>query len=189
MYTRKETRTMIRQITSDNTLSSDEKEDAQREIILRSKAIYIKIKETLQNLSQNTYALGLCGEEIHIDTFSLTHVMFRHYSEMTKPFDDNKSYFTPELPNELILPKLYNILEKIKNSGLLGNELPQSIFFEHLGRLYRVYFKEVTKSETSRGNYKVQRVNTFYPVETQKDLNDAKKLTARNIKPFLKVYI
>ena len=188
MEIRKETRKMINQIQANNTLSTDEKEAAEREIILRSKAIYFKIKQTLQNLNQDIYDLELCGEEVHIDTFSLTHVMFRHYSEMTKPFEDNKSYFTPELPNELILPKLHTILQKIEDSGLLGDDLPQSIFFEHLGRLYRIYFKEVTKSKAGRGMYTVQRVNTFYPVEMSKDLNDAKQLTARNVEPFLKVY-
>ena len=180
--TRKETKETIKKMRkslTDSGLSPEEISIKEKEIILRSKNTYIKVNQVLENTGSNELSLNLCGKEVHIDEFTLIHTFFRHYSELTKQYDDNKSHFTPEIYlDQLPIILKEKILEPIEKSGVLGGDLPQSIFIKYFGRLYRIYFNE--KSVNS-GHATVMRVNTFYPVDQEKDLQDSKKYHFRKV--------
>ena len=72
---------------------------------------------------------------------------------------------------------------------MIGTTIPDDIFFKHYGRLYRVYFNQVTKSESGRGDYSVYCVSSFYPVDQEKDIADSKEFTAEKIDKWLRGYI
>ncbi len=178
--TRKETRDTIKKMRKSlDGLCQSEIAQKEKEIILRSKNTYIKVKRVLENLGANELNLTMSGEEVHIDEFTLIHSFFRHYSELTKQFDDKKSYFTPEIPTEQ-LPTILrdNILKPIEESGVFWHNLPQSIFIKYFGRLYRIYFNS---KPLDNGNKTVKRVNTFFPVDQEKDLQASKKYSYRSI--------
>lgn len=179
---RKETRLTIKSMKrfySDKKLTPNELELKENEIILRSKNIYIKVKRIMENLGKNALIMNMGNEEVHIDEFTLIHSFFRHFSELTKQYDDNKSYFSPEFPIEE-LPKLLSekILEPINTDGTLKNPLPKSIFFKYFGRLYRLYFED---KFVNNGHNTVKRVNTFYPAEQRKDTEASKKYHFKKI--------
>jgi hypothetical protein len=174
---------------SDSDLSAEKMSDQAREIIFQSKATYVKAKNTLMHLGIDRAKLTFCGEEVHVDECSLIHILFRHFAPETKPYDDQKSHFTPVIRVETLILKLKEILENIEKSGQLGDTIPADVFFRHYGRLYRVYFHQVTKFEVGKEDFLVYRVNTFYPVDQKKDINDSKELTAEKIDKWLKVYI
>lgn len=178
--TRKETRDTIKKMRkAHGVLCESEIAQKQIEIILRSKNTYIKVKRVLESLGANELVLNMGEEEVHIDEYTLIHSFFRHYSELTKQFDDNKSYFTPEIPTEQ-LPNILldNILKPIEKAKVFRQYLPQSIFIKYFGRLFRIYFNS---KSVDNGNRTVKRVNTFYPVDQEKDLEASKQLTYRKI--------
>lgn len=182
LETRKETRLTIkgmRKAFDGKGLSPCDIAQKEKEIILRSKFIYIKVNRILENLGSKELVLTIGDTEVHIDEYSLVHSLFRHYSELTKQFNDNKSYFTPEIPVEqlpIILQE--KILAPIEKAGVLGNSLPQDIFVKYFGKLYRIYFN---RKHIDNGRRAVQRVNTFYPVEQEKDIQESKNYTYRKI--------
>lgn len=140
--TRKETRYAMKCMKKDpafQNLSPTLVEKKEKGILLRSKFLYIKIRKIIENIGSNELIVNLAGEEVHIDIFILIHTFSRHYSELTKQYNDNKSYFTPEIIGEqlpIILKE--KILIPIEGSGVLGKDLPQSIFIKYFGQLYRI---------------------------------------------------
>ncbi|HMR44605.1 MAG TPA: hypothetical protein PKC40_12260, partial [Saprospiraceae bacterium] len=192
MEIRKETKEMIKKMRENHEARGFSEEDiyeSEREIIWRSKAVYVKANKIIKDIGRSIYSLTFCGNELHIDVFSLIHILFRHYAELTKPHNDNKSHFS-EIPPELLMESLYNILLKIEKSGhLKTDDMPVDIFFEYYRQLYRIYFKKVKKSEKNRGLYEIYRVNTWYPVEAEKDIKDAENLTAKKVGKWLDVWI
>ncbi len=192
MEVRKETNEMLkksRASSSDTDLSIEKMEAQEREIIFQSKATYVKVKNTLMHLGIDRVAFTFCGEEVQVDECSLIHILWRHFAAETKLYDDQKSLFTSVIRVETLIFKLKEILERIEKSEQLGDTIPADVFFRHYGKLYRVYFHQVTKSEEGREDYLVYRVNTFYPVDLEKDINDSKELTAEKIDKWLKVYV
>lgn len=191
MEVRKVTNEMLKKgkANSDADLSAVKMEAREREIIFQSKATYVKVKNTLMHLGIESAALTLCGEEVQVDECSLVHILWGHFAAETKLYDDQKSLFTSVIRVETLIFKLKEILEKIEKSGQLGDTIPADVFFRHYGRLYRVYFHKVTKSEEGREDYLIYRVHTFYPVDLEKDITDSKELTAEKIDKWLKVYV
>ncbi|MFK7948473.1 MAG: hypothetical protein AB8G11_12855, partial [Saprospiraceae bacterium] len=58
---------------------------------------------------------------------------------------------------------------KINNSGLLASNQLYDLNFRFQGDDYKVYLKKVTKQISGVGNVQRYRVNTFYPIESDKD--------------------
>lgn len=185
---RKETRLTIKSMKSQNSsLSSAELVHKENEIFLRSKNIHIKIKRLLEGLGTSTLKLNIGGEEVHLDEFTLIHSLFRHYSELTKQYNDKKSYFTPEIPIEEF-PTIVKerILGPISEDGAFENSLPKSIFLKYYGRLYRLYFED---KSIENGHSTVKRVNTFYPVDQDKDIEASKNYFFKKLNAHLSVGI
>lgn len=186
---RKETKDTIKKLRKAlvvKGLSEKEIKMRKKEVILKSKFTYIKVKRIIESLGTNELVVEAAGTKIYLDEFTLIHSFFRHYAEPTKQYDDGKTYFTREIFLEKMLPVL---AEKI--IGPIGNQaifsiLPQSIFIKYYGRLYRIYFKEKYLVD---GKTKIWRVNSFYPVEHTKDLNDSKSLTFKKLNKVLDVGI
>lgn len=188
METRKETRHAIRCMKKNsayNNLSNIEIQSKEQEIFLRSKYLYIKICRIVEELGSNEIVMNFAGEDIHIDIFTLVHTFFRHYSELTKQYNDHKSYFTPEIIAEKLPTILVKrILTPIEESGALNGTLPQSLFIKYYGQLYRLYFNQ---KYVNNGHVIINRVNTFYPVNQAKDLSDTKIYIFKKINPNLYV--
>lgn len=164
--------------------------DEQYEILGYSKFAFIKIKSIFAEIGDNKIQIELNGHSIEIDEYSLIHIYFRHYSQLTKPYNtDDKSFFTPEIVFEDVPNILKDIIKQINVSGIYANDDFNNINFNFKGRDYKIYCRQVTKQIKGIGNVQVSRVNTFYPIELQEDKEKLKNYNLIRINNELSVYI
>lgn len=191
----KETRDEIKNLKrsfaeNDISIESDEFKNKRRTSILRSKFIYLKIKSVLNQLGQSEFKLMFNGSEVEVDEYTYVHLLFRHFGQLTKPEDFNKTYFTQEVQIEEIPDVIQFLLESVDISGFSDNEFNYKIAFKYKDRFYRIYFKEATRQEKGKGNVKYLRVNTFYPIEEPTEINDLKNnYEEKTLQDYLKLYI
>lgn len=126
------------------------------------------------------------GEEIiiHFDhrsikfnLYSLVHIYFRHYAQIIKQTELEKSFHNDDIHFSHIGLQLKEILEKIDEFKIKHNN-DRSIVFKYKRRLYCVWVSpEKLKSiKGSAGMKKYFRIDTFYPVENQKELEKCSKM-------------
>lgn len=193
-YIAKETRTEIKELKKKSNISEGTPlyEEKVREILLHSKFIHIKVKMAFGILRAREAVAYLNGKPIHIDEYSLVHIIFRHYAEAQKQYISDKSFFAPPISVNDLLEHLLDIIILIQNSGYYSNDSVSKIYIEYFGVQYTIYCKEVEKQKKGqRGNYKVWRVNTFYPTVLLPELldiknNHEKKIISDNLSVFIK---
>lgn len=161
----------------------------QYEIIGYSKFAFIKIKSVFAEIGDNKIETELNGNKIEIDEYSLIHIYFRHYAQLVKPYNtDDKSYFTPEILVEEVPTILDKIIKDIDASGLYVNDDFNNLNFKFKNRDYKVYCRKATKQIKGVGNVKVNRVNTFYPIELKEDKDKLKNYNLVKVNDDLSVY-
>jgi hypothetical protein len=162
----------------------------QHEIIGYSKFAYIKIKSIFSGIGNNKVETMLNGNKIEIDEYSLAHIYMRHYAEQVRPYKtDDKSYFTPEIEIENVPFVIKEIIDTIETSGVYGNDEFNNINIRYKNRDYKIYCKKVTKQVKAVGNIKVNRVNTFYPIELKQDTDKLLNYSLNKINSQLAVYL
>jgi hypothetical protein len=153
-----------------------------------SKCVYIKVKSFSLDLRPISVQLG--GQYIDIDEYSLVHIYFRHFAELVKPFDTgDKSFFSETVHYDDLPYFLQRVFTKINGLGLPILHNFYDLNFRIQGIDYKVYFKKVTKQVAGDGNIYKYRVNTFYPIESEKDRNKLKGYHLAEIDSDLSVYI
>jgi len=191
----KETRDEIKGLKKsyeENSISieSDEFKNKIRISILRSKFLYLKIKSVLNQLGQTKFKLMFNGSEVEVDEYTYVHLLFRHFGQLTKPEDFDKTYFTQEVQIEEIPDVIQFLLESVDISGFSDSEFNYKISFRYKNIFYRIYFKEATRQEKGKGNIKYRRVNTFYPIEEQTEINDLmNNYEEKTLQAYLKLFI
>lgn len=165
--------------------------EKKREILLYSKFVYIKVKKAFEHFKNKEATVTLNNKEIQINEYSLVHIIFRHYANAQKQYISDKSFFTDAIGVEEILDRLLDILIKIENSGVYVNDSIMKIYIEYYSTKYTIYCKKIQKQKKGVGNYTVYRLNTFYPVESSKELLDIKdnydeKEVTNNLSVFIK---
>jgi hypothetical protein len=140
-------------------------------IVLQLKYIYLATIEVFESMKSDDFLLFLNGCEIEYNEYSIVHILSRHFAALTKPFDTGKSYHNMDfLPKQLNL-QLKEIFKMISDTGLYVNDSIQKISFVYKGIAYSVHtnsdrFKQIK----GKGNVAYTRVETFYPIEIQKEL-------------------
>lgn len=163
--------------------------DEQNEILGFSKFAFIKIKSIFTEIGDNKIETKLNGNRIEIDEYSLIHIFFRHYAQLVRPYNtDDKSYFTPEVMVEEIPTILDKIIKDIDASGLYVDDDFNNLNFNFKKRDYKVYCRKITKQIKGVGNVEVNRVNTFYPIELQEDIDKLKNYNLIRVNDNLSVY-
>lgn len=124
------------------------------------------IKDVFElSIKADHYKLSLNKQEIEFDYYSMTHILTRHYGHIMKPYETEKSHFTKDVLHEEIHTAIEEIFRKIDTSGYYNNDSILEINIRLNGTLYKIYNDYETK-----GNRKILRLNTFFPIENQQML-------------------
>ncbi|RIV73683.1 hypothetical protein [Flagellimonas aequoris] len=142
-------------------------------IILHSKYLYILIKKIKQDSDEADFLFDFCGEQIEIDYYTLVHIINRHYAKIIKGNPD-KSYHVEEFEPKGLHLRLKKIMTAINSSGIITKPEMEKISFEYLNKTYRVWIKKRVKQEKGIGNVDFYRLETFFPLEDEKELEELK---------------
>ena len=146
-------------------------------ITLHSWFLYLKVICFFQELGSEEIIIPNEKHDIVIDSYVYIHVLFRHFAEnvtnyqIDKTFHFDQSNISHEwLPNQ--------IKHHIETFFLI---VPVSEFNERFismklkGNFYEIWFREMQKSVKGE-NLEFLRVQSFYPVSKEKDLNKIKAM-------------
>ena len=142
-----------------------------KSVSLHSKYVYLTVKAIFEE-NDNPIILNLNNYEVHIDQSSLVHILRGHYAGVVKQFDTGKSFHLDKSIKHLELPNhLKEILDLIGVSGKLPNHQIEHIPIRYNGEIYSIWTKKVKAHKKGVGQTEFMRLQTFYPVTEQQDLN------------------
>jgi hypothetical protein len=159
-----------------NQLTRDEELEIFK-AVLKNIFIYYEGKKIFLHYKKNQFSsFSFCNEEIHVNFYSIIHILNRHYGEMisTNEMIENKSFHNTkidpyEMPEILIL-----IAELINQKGIekkinFCNNTPLLINYKMID--YAIFFKKYKYD-----NSKII-LETFFPLDSK--MNNAKNLCER----------
>ena len=148
------------------------KASTEKAIVLHSKYFYYKVKKYFQEIGADEWVLNYCGHKLIIDSYAHFHILFRHYAKDTKPYQTDASYHSDQSIDPDILPtELGIIVDDYFDTMPCESFDGQRIYVEINGILYLIWFKSIIWQKPSKKNESVLRLQTFYPVVAQNDLN------------------
>jgi hypothetical protein len=159
-------------------------------ILLQSKYIYCKSLEWYELYDPSDFILTLNNLEIEITSYSIIHILTRHFSKITKQYPTKKSFHNDDFMPEFLPQNLKRIFEAFEESNLLNAFRQGNIQFRYKKRDYSIWISEKRKTIKGMGTIKYLRVDTFYPIEDnhlQQKLKTDLKLI--QINPDLGLYI
>jgi hypothetical protein len=117
------------------------------------------------------------NRSIEFNLYSLVHIYFRHYAQIIKQTELEKSFHNDDIHYSHIGVQLKDILEKIDVLKIkLDNE--RSIVFKYKRRFYCIWISP-EKFKSVKGVSEVKkyfRIDTFYPIENQQELEKCYKM-------------
>lgn len=144
----------------------------QKSVSLHSKYLYLTIKEFFEEIENGSVIVNFNEREVHIDSASLVHIMFRHYAGITKQFDTGKSFHLDRSINHFEIPnELKSILEQIQDSGQLPSSQIDFIPIKFNSTIYAIWTGELKTYIKGKGQVTVRKLKTFYPIEDENELN------------------
>ena len=117
------------------------------------------------------FIINLNGNEIEINEYSIIHILNRHFAQTTKPLT-KKSFHIEDIEPRYLNKQLKSIFDDIDNSKLLVDKPINKVAFRYKNIDYQIWINERTKSLKGLGNVKYNRLETFYPVKEQGDIDD-----------------
>jgi len=160
-----------------------------RKILLHSKYMYCKCLKIFELFDKTEFILKLNGHEIEIDEYGIVHIFNRHFSQIMK-VNTNKSFHNEDFNPSLLNKQLGQIFTDIDNSGEFKSEPINKIAFKYNGIIYLAWIYTRTKQIKGKGNVSFNRLETFYPVEEQNELNDLNdNFKLKEINNTLSVYV
>jgi hypothetical protein len=165
--TREELKSLRKKYTSlHRTFTSHEYQKRKFKLLEWSKYRYIMIKDVFElSIQSDHYKLYLNEHEIIFDYYSLTHILTRHYGQLMKTYDTDKSHFTQDVHHEEVHLQIEKIFKQIDASKLYVNDSVKEVNIRLNGTLYKIFIDEETK-----GGTKVFRLNSFFPTVNNKML-------------------
>ncbi|MBW3127201.1 hypothetical protein KYK14_01435 [Hymenobacter profundi] len=143
---------------------------AEKSVVLHSKYLYLKVRKFYQELKATEQLVTACGHTILIDGFAHFHILFRHYAQHVKEYQDDTSYhvdqnLNPEnLPNELVA-----ILQEYFHLIPCASFNRERTYVRINGTVYAIWFKAHQRHSGGQTN-QVLRLQTFYPVTQAREL-------------------
>lgn len=148
-------------------------------ILLRSKFVYLKVKELFDEMGVSTWSLNLGPRAIELDTYSMLHILSRHYPIGQKHVRLDKSDHDRSIhPNDIVstLTQLFSLIP----TGLIPKLDSNKIFFEFENRMYVIWIVPANKPAAAGGGHvQFERIGSFYPLEETAEVNRVK--TAMNL--------
>lgn len=144
----------------------------QREkLILHSKFIYLLVKQVIENNDPDDFVFDFIDQRVEIDSFSLIHIINRHYAEIIKN-NPQKTYHIEDFEPDSLHTRLKDILSRINSKDFLQSSEIEKIAFVFKNITYRVWIKKRVKHLKREGAVDFLRVETFYPIEDDSELKD-----------------
>lgn len=143
-------------------------------LILQSKFIYHLVKSVMENYNPEDFEILFSGEIIEFTSYSLIHIVSRHYAEPIKDDSQKTYHYKNFLPKELHL-NLKDILTKIGNKNIFDIKKTDNIIIEYDGVIYHLWVQKRFKQVKEKGNVQINRIQSFYPIydaEQKQNLND-----------------
>ncbi len=142
-------------------------------IILQSKFIYLLVKSIIENNDSKDFEIPFSNEIIEFNIYSLVHIVSRHYAEPIKDNSEKTYHYDHFYPTELHID-LKNILIKIDSLNLIDINKTESINFRFKNVVYKLWIQKRFKQVKGKGNVQIYRVQTFYPVYLEEEINNLK---------------
>lgn len=156
---------------AEGKLTADEYAYKRKSTILHSKYLYIKIKSLFDELIEPEIIINFAGKQLEMNSWSIVHILNRHYAGMIKQYDTMKSFHTDESIPLFENPNvLKNLLEQIGTRPDFIGESIKFIPFRYNGKLYAVH-TEVKKKHQKGTELVYNRLQTFYPIEDQNEID------------------
>lgn len=156
-------------------VGANRKEYLKKSLVLHGKYIYLLVKEFYQELGKDYEVIEMNEQKILIDGFTYVHTMFRHFSEQIKEHQAGKSYHFDE---NIGFKEIPSFLQKAIRCFV---NLPESKEFDFKnlnfifnGSKYSIWFRPFAKYLKGSKKIDYHRVQTFYPIENQVDLEKIK---------------
>lgn len=134
-------------------------------ILLRSKYVYLKVKDLFDELRVATWNLNLGTRDIELDAYSMIHIISRHYPIGKKHVRVDKTDHDRSIhPNDIVstLTKLFSGIP----SALIPHLDSNKIYFEFENRIYVLWIVPAKRPAlTGGGHVQFERIGSFYPLE------------------------
>ncbi|MDL2143852.1 hypothetical protein QQY79_15095 [Flavobacterium tructae] len=170
--TRKDLKLLAQKFSGLNRIFRKQKDDyklRRDKIILQSKFIYLLVKSVVENNESTDFEIPFSNEIIEFTIYSLVHIVSRHYAEPIKQNEDKTYHYDHFFPTELHID-LKNILIEIDTLNLIDIKKTDNIIFKFKGVSYKLYIQKRFKQvKGTKGNVQIFRIQTFYPLYSQKD--------------------
>lgn len=140
-------------------------------IILQSKFIFLLVKSVIENNDSKDFEIQFSNEIIEFGIYSLVHIISRHYAEPIKGDEDKTYHYDNFYPTELHLD-LKDILVEIDKLNIVDINLTDRIVFKFKNVIYKLWIQKRFKQVKGKGNIKIFRIQTFYPIYSETDLKD-----------------
>lgn len=171
--TRRDLKTLIQKFSGINKIFRKQKDDyklRKDKLILQSKFIYLLVKSVIENKESQDFEIPFSNETIEFTIYSLIHIISRHYGQPIKQNDDKTYHYDHFFPTELHID-LRNILLEIDKLKLIDINKTDNIIFKFKGVNYRLYIQKRFKQiKGIKGNIKIFRVQTFYPLYSDESI-------------------
>lgn len=139
-------------------------------LLMMSKKVYITVNKLFEDYPELKAVYSLDGHDIEFTRYSMTHILMRHYAQTQKPFQPGKSFHKRHFGLESIIPFLSQIFKSIDDSKAFKNQGVENISFKYKGIDFRIYCNiEHKQIKGKTGNHPFYRLNTFFPVEEEKE--------------------
>jgi len=143
---------------------------------LRSRYLRNMMFEHIDRYGEETI-INFDNRSIEFNLYSLVHIYFRHYAQIIKQTELEKSFHNDDIHYSHIGIQLKDILEKIDGLKIkLDSE--RSLVFKYKQRLYCLWIspEKFKSAKGVSGMKKYFRIDTFYPVENQDELEKYSKM-------------
>ncbi|WP_113660978.1 hypothetical protein [Pedobacter nanyangensis] len=159
-------------------------------LVLHSKFIYLTVLEYYDEGNPKEEILSICNYKFVIDSFVYIHVLFRHYAQIVKEHQTDKSYHSIRHFDHTNLPKeILKIL--VEFSGIVDcNRFDrEKVFFKIDDTNFALWYKEIEFNKRGKPKEKVMQIQTLYPVEAKRDLEKIQGLNSVKVDDNLWFYL
>lgn len=174
-YVAQETKNQLRELEkycAQLQIGANRKNYLKKSLVLHGKYIYLLVKEFYQELGKNEEVIDVNGQKVLINGFTYVHTMFRHFSEQIKEHQTDKSYhFDENIGFKAIPDFLVKAIECYKKTSESKHFNNRNLYFIFNEKIYAIWFRPYTKYLKGNKIIDYLRVQTFYPIENQTDLD------------------